>query len=396
LGPVGPSQTSLGQGLPKTGALDAYSQVPRTQDGFDAPSRSTQYAKALGAPSGAGAPADPAAPAAPAGAADPKAANPAADPAAAPDGTQKTPEELAQGLDPQQKDQISQLTQDLQNKPPQEQAKALEQLIEELKKAGVDPKVLDYLLALYRKALRGEDISGDLAALSGAGGAPAGGAPGGGAPVGGAPGGGAPAGGPEAAGGAPPAGGGAPAGGGGDAGGGAPAGGAPGGGAPAGGPGGPGGAGAPEGTVPGTGAAAGLQVDPRLQGAIDQIAQDPEGAKLLEAAKAKGLTSISVNPGLDAGTAGVTYSGGGSSRIEIKDPNSRALIHTLVHELGHAATPEDGNSQTEEAVIDQIGERVQQRLTGQHSGFHLNHDAYRHLPVDNGVRDTLRRIGIAA
>lgn len=389
-GPTGLSAPApLDQGVPKGGALDAYSKTPRLQDGFDTSNRTADYAKTLGSPSGAGAPAG-----APDPAADPKAADPkAADPAAAPEGAQKTPEELAQGLDQQQKDQLSKLTEDLKNKPPEEQAKALEQIIEELKKAGVDPKLIDYLLSLYQKALRGEDISGDLAALGGAGGAPGGGAPAGGAPAGGAP---------DAGGGAPPAapaggpGGGGDAGGGGGGGGGAPAGGAggaPGGGQAAGGAGGPDGS---QGGVPGTGAAAGLTVDPRLQGAIDQVAKDPDGAKLLEAAKAKGLTSITVNPGLDGGTAGVTYSGGGNSRIEIKDPNSQDLIHTLVHELGHAATPEDGNSQMEEATIDKIGERVQERITGRPSGFHLNHDAYRHLPGDNGIRDSLRRLGIAA
>src|SRR5687767_11884742 len=80
-GPAGLSRPSLDQGLPKTGALDAFSKAPRVEDGFDTSNRATQYAKLLGSPSGTGAPtgaADPAAAADPKGAADPKAADPKA------------------------------------------------------------------------------------------------------------------------------------------------------------------------------------------------------------------------------------------------------------------------------------------------------------------------------
>jgi len=149
--------------------------------------------------------------------------------------------------------------------------------------------------------------------------------------------------------------------------------------------------------VDGKGAAAGLKIDPRLQGTIDKIAQDPEGAKLLEAAKANGLKSITVNPNLPGGTAGVTKGfGDGTQSIEIKDPNSADAILVMAHELGHAATPGDGDSQTEEKVVTEVGRRIQQRVTGQGSGFTLNEGAYGNLPLDNGIRDSLRRIGIAA
>lgn len=143
----------------------------------------------------------------------------------------------------------------------------------------------------------------------------------------------------------------------------------------------------------------GLTVDdPKLQQALDQIAQDPEGRKLLEAAKANGLNSITTNAGLNpdggAGIQGKTYSGSEGSRIEIADASSQDLVRTLTHELGHAATPGNGSSQAEEQAIDAIGSRVQERVTGQPSGYQLALDSYSNLPADNGIAEDLRALGL--
>jgi hypothetical protein len=144
---------------------------------------------------------------------------------------------------------------------------------------------------------------------------------------------------------------------------------------------------------------AGIQVsDPKLRQALEAIASHPDGAKLIAAAKANGLTSISHNPGLNpdggSGTEGLAIYGGGNARIEIANPNSPNLIHTLAHELGHAATTGDGNSQLEEQTVDALGERIHRDLTGQNSSFNLNLGAYSNLAQDNGVLNSLRGLGI--
>lgn len=143
----------------------------------------------------------------------------------------------------------------------------------------------------------------------------------------------------------------------------------------------------------------GIQVsDPRVRQALAQIATHPDGAKLIAAAKANGLSSISVNPGLNpdggAGTQGETYYGGGNTRIELADPSSPDLIQTLAHELGHAATTQDGDSQLEENTVDRLGDRIQEDLIGRPSRLALDQGAYGNLGQDNGILNSLRSLGI--
>jgi hypothetical protein len=140
----------------------------------------------------------------------------------------------------------------------------------------------------------------------------------------------------------------------------------------------------------------GLKVDPSLAPALEAIANHPDGAKLLEAAKAQGLTEIAVNSGLNpgggAGTEGVFLPGQG--RIEIANPNSENLIHVLAHELGHAATAGDGNSRLEEQTVDALGERIHRDLTGGPSSFRLDLNAYNDIAANNGVLNSLRGLGV--
>ena len=76
---------------------------------------------------------------------------------------------------------------------------------------------------------------------------------------------------------------------------------------------------APAGAAGGGTSVQGIQVsDPRVAQALRQeIASHPDGARLLAAAKANGLTSISVNPGLNpdggSGTEGITRWGNGNT-----------------------------------------------------------------------------------
>lgn len=143
----------------------------------------------------------------------------------------------------------------------------------------------------------------------------------------------------------------------------------------------------------------GIQTDdPRLAQALNLIYSDPDGKKLIDAAKAQGLTRIITNKGLNpdggSGTQGETLSGPDGQEIQIADPSSKDLIQTLAHELGHAATPGDGDSQTEEATVDALGNAIQQRLTGRAAGFQLDTGSYSNLAVDNGIKLDLRQLGI--
>lgn len=159
--------------------------------------------------------------------------------------------------------------------------------------------------------------------------------------------------------------------------------------------------------------------DPRLNNTLNAIANDPEGAKLLAAAKANGYTIEIGNPAaalggsfdkssvscphcraaLDAGQQvnGVTLP---DQKKIIINPNAPDFEKTVVHELVHAATPGDGNSQTEEGVADVIGYRIANRITGKGqpgsaSSIFFNKIAnYPGLTGANAIRSTLASLGI--
>lgn len=134
-------------------------------------------------------------------------------------------------------------------------------------------------------------------------------------------------------------------------------------------------------------------VDPRLQGAVDQIAQDPVGARLIEGANARGLRSVDVQD-LGDGIMGMYWPDQNRLAISPQTANGPDLVRTLAHELLHAATPEGGDSQREEGLADRIGIEIQQRLTGLGPGYTLDTAGYNHLPLDNGIVQSLRNIGI--
>jgi hypothetical protein len=140
----------------------------------------------------------------------------------------------------------------------------------------------------------------------------------------------------------------------------------------------------------------GIMVDPALAPAVQQIANHPDGAKLLAAAKANGLTEITVNSNLNpdggAGTEGLFIPG--QNKIEIANPNGENLIHLLGHELGHAATKQDGNSFLEEQTVDALGAKIHRDITGAPSTFNLDEASYNDLQRTNGVLNSLRSIGI--
>ena len=138
-------------------------------------------------------------------------------------------------------------------------------------------------------------------------------------------------------------------------------------------------------------AAAGVQADdPRLQDALQRIAQDPEGAKLVQAAEAQGLKVQVGN--LPPGVMGQHENG-----VITISPNALKndsdLIHTMAHELGHAATRGDGDSIAEEKAVDELGQRIQQRVAPGGT-YQLDVGAYHGLSQDNGIKNSLAQIGI--
>jgi hypothetical protein len=157
----------------------------------------------------------------------------------------------------------------------------------------------------------------------------------------------------------------------------------------------------------------------RLQDTLSKIAKDPDGAKLLAAAKANGYTIKVGDPNgapgshdastcpycramMDAGRQinGVTVP---STKTIIIDPNAPDFDKTVAHELVHAATESDGNSQKEEGMADVIGYRIASRidgtaLPGSERQIFLNKIAnYPDLTTDdNGIIDDLKKLGIQA
>ena len=120
-----------------------------------------------------------------------------------------------------------------------------------------------------------------------------------------------------------------------------------------------------------------------LDNSLAAIAKDPEGAALLAEAERRGVTIEVGDPGAFVGSqdavdcscgqhgdgvaadrasnvAGVTLSRGGQSHIVVRDPSN---IKTIVHELVHAVSTEDGNSKHEEGIADVVGSRLRKPCT---------------------------------
>jgi hypothetical protein len=147
--------------------------------------------------------------------------------------------------------------------------------------------------------------------------------------------------------------------------------------------------------------------DPRLSRDLSALASDPEGARLLAAAQANGYTIEVGDPGPAAGSGvrpgqrinGVTLP---DQKKIIISPNAPEFTKTLIHELVHAATPGDGNSQTEEGIADVIGYRIANRITGQaipgdaNSIFSRKIANYPGLTGVNAIRNSLASLGLSA
>lgn len=162
--------------------------------------------------------------------------------------------------------------------------------------------------------------------------------------------------------------------------------------------------------------------DPKDKQELDEIqnlaSTDPEAAKLMKIAKEKGYTveigdaSVEGDKDQTAGhncpsdqaardqegtVNGVTVFG--QKRIII-DRNAPDKLKTFLHELGHAATDGDGNSQDEEGIVDAKAFQIKQRLTGIQSGnlkdiYQNKKKVYQSLNTTNGIRNSFAELGIS-
>lgn len=179
--------------------------------------------------------------------------------------------------------------------------------------------------------------------------------------------------------------------------------------------------------APGPQANAGAQDgDNPLRASLNKIESDPEGAKLIQAARAKGVFIEVGDPSQARGTfdinaggpqcscalcgsqqtaadgtttlSGVTISdSNGKSKITVSDPNN---LKTIVHELVHAVSAGDDNSKDEEGIAEVIGTRVAGRLGAPVQGgseqqiFQNKQQFYPTLNQSNNIRQTLAGLGL--
>ncbi len=156
----------------------------------------------------------------------------------------------------------------------------------------------------------------------------------------------------------------------------------------------------------------------RLDNTLAKIARDPEGNKLLKSAEANGYTIEVGDPSQAAGAHDHSDGHSHDSALDagkqingITDPNQKKIIinpnapdfdKTVVHELVHAATDGDGNSQTEEGMSDVVAYRVSSRMNGKAAPgseqqiFNNKIKAYPNLKGNNDIQNSLNQLGISA
>lgn len=135
--------------------------------------------------------------------------------------------------------------------------------------------------------------------------------------------------------------------------------------------------------------------DPNVQQTLNIIASDPDGQRILAAAQQRGVT-ISVANIADPEVEGFYQRS--TNAITVRDPNN---IKTIAHELVHAGTTEDGNSQREEGLAEVIATRIDARVRGQgipnaQAVFNEKIQNYPTLNPFNQIDQSLSALGIMA
>lgn len=102
--------------------------------------------------------------------------------------------------------------------------------------------------------------------------------------------------------------------------------------------------------------------DPQLQEHINRLGTDPEGRNLLQEAQRRGVR-IEVG---DVGRGTLAHFDPNENKIVVGRETMRngTGLASLAHELVHATTPHDGDSQHEEGMANVIANRISNRING--------------------------------
>ncbi|MGE0200070.1 MAG: hypothetical protein AB7P76_03775 [Candidatus Melainabacteria bacterium] len=144
----------------------------------------------------------------------------------------------------------------------------------------------------------------------------------------------------------------------------------------------------------------------KLQNYISLIASDPDGLALLQEANRRGVSIELGAPDNDPNVLGVTISNGNDARIIVRDLDTG--LETLIHELGHAVSTEDGNSREEEGAVEALAAKITRNIDpsvaalSENNGLTLDQvaqqksslRAYQALMAQNNILGTLSRLGI--
>ena len=138
----------------------------------------------------------------------------------------------------------------------------------------------------------------------------------------------------------------------------------------------------------------------RLDQSLAKISQDPEGAVLLQAAINNGFTFEVGNPDVDGTGEDINGATVPNQNKIIINPNAPEFDKTLAHELVHASTENDGDSQQEEGLADVIGYHISSRVNGtplpgsDTDIFNNKIQNYPNLVATNDIINSLLSLGI--
>jgi|GEM_PF-1503564 len=136
------------------------------------------------------------------------------------------------------------------------------------------------------------------------------------------------------------------------------------------------------------------------QAAQLQAAGDVQGAAKMRAQDSRdGGQSVAKDGTVQVNGVTLSDNQTGKVTVVVRDPSN---IKTIAHELVHAVSTEDGNSQQEEGIADVIGSRVannvgdtQHALQGSDEQIYINKQQYYPtLNNSNNIRQTLASLGI--
>lgn len=138
----------------------------------------------------------------------------------------------------------------------------------------------------------------------------------------------------------------------------------------------------------------GVRVAAPLRAALSRIAANPDGARLLNAAKKNGMRSISVESGLRGWGYSNSYTGEVKIRPDVLRKSQANLLWTLLAEISHQALRGSYN-RAGEPVVYAITRRIQRDITGVDLGPRYDAGFYSGTGDNSAsLKAQLRRMGI--